>query len=142
MQHNLFDLSGRVALVTGGSKGLGKAMAQGFASAGADVVISSRHENELQAAVKEIQGESKVRVKYRVADMNNRRDVQELAKFALAEMGRVDIVVNNAGSNTPQVIDQITDEAWDRIIELNLTSCMLLTRAIVPQMKERKWGRI
>ena len=57
-------------------------------------------------------------------------------------MGRVDILVNNAGSNTPQAIDKITDEAWDRIVELNLSSCMALTRALVPQMKERRWGRI
>src|SRR5690348_16970351 len=122
MHDNLFDLTGRVALVTGGSKGLGKAMARAFAGAGADVVISSRHENELQSAVSEIKGSSNARVQYRVADMNRRQDVQDLAKFALSELGRVDILVNNAGSNTPQVIDQITDEAWDRIIELNLTS--------------------
>src|SRR4051812_2440747 len=124
MPKNLFDLTGRVALVTGGSKGLGKAMSRAFAEAGADVVISSRHENELQAAADEIQAATKAKIKYRVADMNRRQDVQDLASFALAEMGRVDILVNNAGSNTPQAIDAITDEAWDRIVELNLTSCM------------------
>ena len=142
MIRELFDLTGKVALVTGGSKGLGKAMARGFAEHGANVVISSRHEEELQAAQKEIQAGTNVKVVYRVADMNDRQAVTDLAKFAMDTFGRVDILVNNAGGNTPQTIDSITDEVWDRIVELNLTSCMSLTRALVPQMKERKWGRI
>jgi gluconate 5-dehydrogenase len=140
--HPLFDLSGRVALVTGGSKGLGKAMARGFAEAGADIVISSRHEDELKAAKAEIEQGTNAKVAYFVADMTKREDVKRLAEQALAAMGRVDILVNNAGSNVPQPIDQITDESWDQIIELNLTSCMALTRALVPQMKARKWGRV
>ncbi len=74
--------------------------------------------------------------------MTKRGDVKKLAGDALAAMGRVDILVNNAGGNKPQAIDKITDEDWDRIVELNLTSCMALTRALVPQMKERRWGRI
>jgi NAD(P)-dependent dehydrogenase (short-subunit alcohol dehydrogenase family) len=57
-------------------------------------------------------------------------------------MGKIDILVNNAGSNIPQPFDQITDEAWDQILELNLTSVMALSRALIPQMKERRWGRI
>ena len=142
MNHSLFDLTGRVALVTGGSKGLGKAMARGFAEAGANVVISSRHEAELKSAMAEIQQGTPAKVAYFVADMTRRDEVQKLAQNALAAMGKVDILVNNAGSNFPQAIDQITDEAWDRIVELNLSSCMALTRALVPQMKERRWGRI
>src|SRR6185369_1308881 len=142
MPSTLFDLTGRVALVTGGSKGLGKAMARGFAEAGANVVISSRHADELKAAAAEIAEGLKVKVTTIVADMTRREDVRKLAEGALAAMGRVDILVNNAGSNVPQSIDQITDEVWDRIVELNLTSCMALTRALVPQMKERRWGRI
>jgi NAD(P)-dependent dehydrogenase (short-subunit alcohol dehydrogenase family) len=142
MSHALFDLSGRVALVTGGSKGLGKAMARGFAEAGADVVISSRHEAELKSAAAEIAPGTQAKVIYFVADMTRREDVRKLADSALAAMGKVDILVNNAGSNTPQAIDEITDEDWDRIVELNLSSCMALTRALAPQMKERRWGRI
>ena len=140
--HPLFDLSGRVALVTGGSKGLGKAMARGFAEAGANVVISSRHEEELKKAKAEIESGLKVKVAYFVADMTKRADVKQLAEKAVSAMGKVDILVNNAGSNVPQPIHQITDEAWDQIVELNLTSCMALTRALVPQMMERKWGRV
>ena len=142
MHGNLFDLTGRVALVTGGSKGLGLAMARGFAEAGADVVISARHENELQAALKQIQDGTKGRAAYFVADMTDRSQVHRLAEQAIAKMGKVDILINNAGSNVPQPIDQIKDEDWDRIIELNLNSIMVLTRAIVPQMKARRWGRI
>jgi NAD(P)-dependent dehydrogenase (short-subunit alcohol dehydrogenase family) len=142
MSHALFDLTGRVALVTGGSKGLGKAMARGFAEAGADVVISSRHEAELQSAAAEIAAGTKSKVVYFVADMTNRRDVRKLADSALKAMGKVDILVNNAGSNKPQAIDKITDEDWDQIVELNLSSCMALARALAPQMKERRWGRI
>lgn len=142
MKNSLFDLSGRVALVTGGSKGLGLAMARGFAEAGADVVISSRHENELQAAVAKIKEGTGVKAEYVVADMTERRQVARLAETALALLGRVDILVNNAGSNTVQAIDEIRDEDWDRLVELNLTSCMALCRALVPQMKQRRWGRI
>jgi NAD(P)-dependent dehydrogenase (short-subunit alcohol dehydrogenase family) len=142
MKGTLFDLTGRVALVTGGSKGLGLAMARIFAEAGADVVISSRHENELKAAVAEITKGTGTRAEYIVADMTDRKDVAKLAETALGRMGHVDILVNNAGSNVPQPIDQIADDDWDRIIELNLTSCMALTRALAPQMKKRRWGRV
>ena len=142
MNHSLFDLTGRVALVTGGSKGLGKAMARGFAEAGADIVISSRHEGELKSAAAEIAQGTKSKVVYFVADMTRRDQVRRLADSALSAMGKVDILVNNAGSNKPQAIDKITDETWDEIVELNLSSCMALTRALVPQMKERRWGRV
>lgn len=142
MSMSLFDLSGRVALVTGGSKGLGKAMARGLAEAGADVAISSRHEDELKAAAGEIRAGLSSKVSCFVADMTRRDDVRRLADQVLQAMGRVDILINNAGSNLPQEIDQIRDQDWDRIVELNLTSCMLLSRALVPQMKARRWGRI
>ena len=142
MASKLFDLGGRVALVTGGSRGLGKAMATIFAESGAEVVISSRHESELEAAAAEIREKTAVRAEYIVADMTRRDDVQCLANTAVARMGKIDILVNNAGSNLPQAIDQIRDEDWDRLLELNLTSCMALTRALAPGMKERRWGRI
>lgn len=138
----LFDLTGRVALVTGGSKGLGLAMARVFAEAGADVMISSRHEDELQAAAKQIKDGNPGRVEYLVADMINRDEVRRVADTTVSKLGKVDIVVNNAGSNLPQQIDQIKDADWDRLVELNLTSCMALTRAVVPGMRERRWGRI
>lgn len=137
-----FDLTGRVALVTGGSKGLGKAMALGLAEAGAEVLISSRHEHELQAAAKEIRSAATNRVEYLVSDLSKRGEAEKLAKSAIETMSRVDILINNAGTNAPQPIDEISDAKWDELVELNLTSCMALARALVPPMKERRWGRI
>jgi NAD(P)-dependent dehydrogenase (short-subunit alcohol dehydrogenase family) len=137
-----FDLTGRVALVTGGSKGLGKAMARGLAEAGADVFISSRHEDELRAALDDILAGTGRHGHYAVADMARRDEAPRLARIALERMGKVDILINNAGTNVPQPIDQITDEDWDRVLEINLGSVMALTRALVPQMKERRWGRV
>src|ERR1700704_2210151 len=110
----LFDLTGKVALVTGGSKGLGKAMARGFAEAGADIVICSRHAAELEHALPEILKGTGVRGRSFVTDMTNRNEVAALAKSALEAMGRVDILVNNAGSNVPQMSDEIQYEQWDR----------------------------
>jgi NAD(P)-dependent dehydrogenase (short-subunit alcohol dehydrogenase family) len=142
MNNKLFDLTGRVALVTGGSKGLGKAMATIFADAGAGVAISSRNLDELQTAATEIREKTAARVEVVAADMTCRDDVRRLADTALQVMGKVDILVNNAGFNVPQTIDQIRDEDWDRLVELNLTSCMALSRAVAPGMKARRWGRI
>lgn len=139
---NLFNLTGKTALITGGSKGLGKAMARALAQAGADVVISSRHEDELQSALKEILQGTTRKGHYLVADMGRREDVKRLAREALERVGHVDILINNAGTNTPQPTESIRDEDWDRVMEINLHSCMALTRALIPSMKERRWGRV
>jgi 3-oxoacyl-[acyl-carrier protein] reductase len=142
MFKELYDLSGRVALVTGGSKGIGKAIARGLAECGAHVAISARHEDELKKAAGEIKEGLSIRAEYRKADMLKRDEVNGLARWALDTFDRVDILVNNAGSNEPQPLLNTTDETWDKIIELNLTSCMILARALAPKMVERKWGRI
>jgi NAD(P)-dependent dehydrogenase (short-subunit alcohol dehydrogenase family) len=139
---NLFDLHGKVAMVTGGSKGLGLAMARGLAEAGADIIISSRNEGELRIALERIIDGTGRKGAFFVADMSKRDEVEKLAQSALATFGRIDVLVNNAGTNAPQAIDQITDDTWDRVMEINLNSIMVLTRAIAPQMKQRKWGRI
>src|SRR5438309_508514 len=128
MLQQLFDLSGKVALVTGGSKGLGKAMARGLVEAGADIVISSRHEHELRDALDEILRGTNRRGRSIVADMSRREEVGRLAQTALDQMGRIDILINNAGTNVPQPIDAIRDEDWDRVMEINLHSVMILTR--------------
>lgn len=142
MLEKLFDLSGRVALVTGGSRGLGKAMARGLAEAGADVLICSRQESELRPALAEILEGTGRRGEWVVADLTRRDEVDRLARTALDRLGRVDILINNAGSNLPQITEEIHDADWDHLLELNLTSVMRLTRALVPQMKARRWGRI
>jgi NAD(P)-dependent dehydrogenase (short-subunit alcohol dehydrogenase family) len=130
----LFDLTGRRALITGGSKGLGKSMAKAFAEAGAQVLITARHEDELRAAAKEV-GHG---CEWKVVDLTKPEEAEALGKSA----GRVDILVNNAGTNLPQAIDQVKDEQWQIMLELNLNSAMRLQRALVPRMKERRWGRV
>jgi NAD(P)-dependent dehydrogenase (short-subunit alcohol dehydrogenase family) len=138
----LFDLTGRVALITGGNKGLGKAMARGFAQAGAAIFLASRNEEELRATLAEITAETGCKGGCCVTDMTQRDQVATLAQQAIATMGHVDILINNAGMNAPEAIDAITDATWDKVVETNLTSIMALTRAVVPQMRARKWGRI
>jgi NAD(P)-dependent dehydrogenase (short-subunit alcohol dehydrogenase family) len=142
MALDAFNLKGKTALVTGGSKGLGKAMARGLVEAGADVVISSRHEDELGAALAEILKGTDRRGKTIVADMAHRDDVARLAREALELTGRIDILINNAGTNRPEAIDAVTDKNWDEVLEINLSSVMALTRALAPQMKARGWGRV
>jgi NAD(P)-dependent dehydrogenase (short-subunit alcohol dehydrogenase family) len=142
MENNLFDLTGRVALVTGGSKGIGNAIARGFASAGADLMLCGRTEETLAAAAESIRQDSGNRVEHLVADMARREDVQRLADAALMHFDKVDILVNNAGWNITQAIDEIRDEDWEYLVELNLSNVMRLTRALVPGMKQRGWGRV
>lgn len=117
-------------------------MARAFALAGADVIISSRSAQDLAATCVEIREGTTTQVDWIAADMAIRSDVQELAVKAVARLGKIDILVNNAGINTPQAIDEISDETWDKNVEVDLTSVMALTRALVPGMKERHWGRV
>lgn len=142
MLNQLFNLQGRVALITGGSKGIGKAIARALAEAGANVAITARHADELAKAKEEIGAGLNVRVETLVANMYDRAEVDRLAAWALQTLGRVDILFNNAGSNRPQPLVDTTDDSWDEIFELNVTSCMRLARALAPQMIERRWGRI
>lgn len=142
MTSHWFDLTGRSALVTGGSRGLGRAMAQALAQAGADVVLSSRNAEELRVTAEAVTQASGRRVEWVTADLTRREDVARLAGEALHRLGKIDILINNAGTNMPQAIEEIQDDVWDSIVQLNLTSCMALMRALVPGMKARRWGRI
>ena len=99
MLKKLFNLSGRTALITGGSKGIGKACARGMAEAGANIAISARHEEELKKAAQEIGAGLDVQVEYFVADMCDREQVKKLATDVLAKLGQVDVLFNNAGNN-------------------------------------------
>src|SRR5262245_57485735 len=101
----LFDLSGRVALVTGGSRGIGKAIARGFAEAGANIVLVSRNEGELEKVSDEIGQATGVKVSPVAADLSHRAEAKAVADRALDAFGRVDVLVNNAGGNKPQPID-------------------------------------
>jgi NAD(P)-dependent dehydrogenase (short-subunit alcohol dehydrogenase family) len=141
-QNTPFDLTGRTALVTGGGRGLGKEMARILAQAGADVLLCSRTKSQLRETATELARESGRRIEYLTADMAIRAEAERLAQAALERMGRIDILVSNAGYNIPQPVDQVRDEDWDRLFELNLHSSMVLTRALAPGMIERRWGRL
>lgn len=138
----LFDLSGRAALVTGGSRGIGRALARGLALAGADVAIAARTESELAAALPEILAGTGRRGTYVAADLSDRAEAARVAGHALAELGRVDILVSNAGASVPERVDEIRDESWDSVLGAHVGGAMALMRALVPGMKERRWGRI
>ncbi len=142
MKDTIFSLAGKTALITGASRGIGKAMAEVFAQAGAELFICSRKEESIRAAAEDIHRKTGSRVEATAADMARREDVDRLAAESLQRMGKVDILINNAGWNIPQAIDEIKDQDWDYLVELNLTSVMRLTRALVPPMKERRWGRV
>ncbi len=137
-----FRLDGRKALVTGGSRGIGKAVARGLAEAGADILLAARHEESLKQSAEEIASGLDVSVDYAVVDMADREAVDRLAADALERWGHVDILFNNAGTNEPQTLLETDDATWDRILEVNFTSCMRLARALAPAMIRRKWGRI
>lgn len=140
--NDMFDLTGKVALVTGGSKGLGLAMARGLALAGADIVINSRNGDELEAAMHNILEGTEQKGRSFVADLSKRKDSIQLAHKTLETMGRVDIIINNAGANFPAPVADIKDGDWDHLLELNLSAPMVLVRELTAQMKLRKWGRI
>ncbi len=137
-----FDLTGRVALVTGGSKGLGKAMAEGLASAGADLLLVSRHEEEAVAAAAEIARDFGRRAVGQAADVADEAAVSALVDRAVAEFGRIDILLNNAGINIRGPIDELSFEQFLEVQNVNVNGLWLVTRAVVPVMKRQKYGRI
>jgi NAD(P)-dependent dehydrogenase (short-subunit alcohol dehydrogenase family) len=141
-QNTLFDLRGRSALVTGGSRGLGRQITQVLAQAGAEVLICGRTEATLREAADSIQHETGSRVDWLVADVGRRPETERLAATANERLGKVDILFSNAGWNVPQPVEAIRDEDWDALMELNVTSSMVLTRALAPGMMQRQWGRI
>ena len=134
-------LDGRVALITGASKGLGKAMALALASAGAKLALASRNADQLNAVAKEAQaagGEAKVFV----ADVACEDQVARLEREVAAEYRGVQILINNAGINVRKAITDFTLDEWNSVINTNLTSVFLLCRAFVPHMKGNGYGRI
>jgi NAD(P)-dependent dehydrogenase (short-subunit alcohol dehydrogenase family) len=138
----LFDLTGRVAVVTGGSKGLGFAMASGLASAGADVVLVSRHEDQARTAADEIGRAYSRRAVGIRADVTNQSEVEALVARVLKDLGRIDILINNAGINIRGPIDGLSLEQFREVQRVNVEGVWLASRAVVPHMKQRKSGRI
>ena len=138
----LFSLEGRVALVTGGSKGLGEAMAQALAGAGAAVAITSRHLDECQQVAARIQEGTGSRVFAVQADAADRAEVESSVESAQTELGPIDILVNNAGINIRRPFAEITDDEWQQILATNLTGPFLYCRSLGPGMVTRGYGRI
>lgn len=140
---NSFDLSGKVALVTGASSGIGRAAAEALAASGALVAINfHRNEAGAEAARAEIvNGEGSAIVVQ--ADVTRASDVESLVKRTVTEFGPIDILVNNAGSLIERLkILELTEERWDEVIDLNLKSAFLCSRAVAGSMMERKAGAI
>jgi NAD(P)-dependent dehydrogenase (short-subunit alcohol dehydrogenase family) len=137
-----FDLSGKVAIVTGGTKGLGQAMAAGLASAGADLVITSRHADEAQAVADEIARDFGRRAIGMAADATVPGDNDAVVAAALAEFGRVDILLANAGINIRGPIDELSLEQFEQVMDVNVRGVWLAAKSVVPTMKKAGSGRI
>jgi NAD(P)-dependent dehydrogenase (short-subunit alcohol dehydrogenase family) len=137
----LFDLRGRRALVTGGSSGIGEAMARALGGAGARVLLVSRREVELEAAAQRLRDES-VDAGWIAADLADVAALRAAAAEAERRLGGVDILVNAAGVNLRQPFGEVTPEAWQTQIALHLGAPFFLTQALAPGMAERGWGRI
>lgn len=135
-------IEGKVALVAASSQGLGKAVAKGFASEGAKVVICSRNAEALSAARTEITEATGAEIKTVVADLTSADDIVHLVDEAVATYGTVDILVNNAGGPPAGFFADMSDDLWQKGFELTLMSSVRMTRAVLPFMQRRKWGRI
>jgi 3-oxoacyl-[acyl-carrier protein] reductase len=135
------ELSGRVALVTGASAGIGTGIAKILAAEGAQTVLVARRQNLLDGIAREIETTGGKRPIVVTADLQDRASAASIAKNVLASCRRVDIVVNNAGASRPLPVDA-TDEAWDEAFGVNFTAVRKVSQSFLPGMQEAKWGRI
>lgn len=138
---SLFDLSGKVALVTGASSGIGQRQALALSAAGAQVVVLGRRQQLLDQTVVQIEN-SGGRAAALAADLDEREDLAQIAAQAALPFGNIDILINAAGVNLRQPVAEITLESWDQTINLNLAIPFFLARELLPAMRGRGWGRI
>jgi NAD(P)-dependent dehydrogenase (short-subunit alcohol dehydrogenase family) len=136
------SLKGRCAIITGGSKGIGYAIATRFASSGADIAILARGREGLDEAVGTIKKKTNGKVVGVQADVGSAADVKRAYEEANAALGKIDILVNNAGTSRALPFDKVTDEIMQYDIEQKLFAAIRMIRLVSPQMKERRWGRI
>ncbi len=137
----LFALTGRVAIVTGASRGLGEEMAEGLAEAGAVLMICARREQWLTPTVERLRGLG-FRVEGMVADVSNPAKVQAVVDKTMATYGRIDILVNNAGISWGAAPEEMPLDKWQKVIDVNLTGAFLFAQAAGREMLKREYGRI
>ena len=137
-----FRLDGKVALVTGGSRGLGRVIADALASAGADVALTARQAESAQRAAEVIATTSARKTLGLAADVTSRASVEAMVAQVMEQFGRIDILVNNAGVNIRGPIEELTEDDWDTVVDTNLKGPWLCCRAVAPIMKKQKWGRV
>ena len=137
----LFDLRGKVAVVTGGNGGIGLGMARGLAAAGCDVVVAARNADKSSRAVKELEGLG-VRAAAISVDVADEPSVETLIARAVEAFGRIDIVVNNAGTNVRKPPEELALAEWHHVMDTNLTSAFLVSRAAYPHMKRQGGGKV
>ena len=135
-------LDGRSALITGGSRGMGRAFALRFAESGADVAIAARRPDMLEETKAEIEKVAKGKVAAYVCDASDAGQIKEPFAAVSRDFGKVDILVNNAGTSSAMKFDDITDEMWQADLDLKLFGAIRFCRLAMPPMKERRWGRI
>jgi len=135
------NLSGKTAVITGGSKGLGKAMAQALGRAGARLALVARNLNELSATGKELRAAG-MDVEVFQGDVTKEEDVRKVEQGVISRFGKVQILINNAGINLRKSITEFTLEEWHKVVDTSLTAAFLCCRSFVPHMKGQGYGRI
>jgi gluconate 5-dehydrogenase len=138
---DLFDLTGRVAIVTGGSRGLGKEMAEGLAEAGAALMICARRDEWLTPTVNEFR-ERGFKCEGMLCDVANAEQVQQVIEKTIESYGRIDILINNAGVSWGERPETMPVEKWAKVIDINLTGAFLFAQAAGREMLKRGYGRI
>ncbi len=138
----MFDLSGQVAVVTGGSKGLGLEMATALAEAGADVVLGARTLADVETAASQLAQNTGRKVLGLTVDVSQSDSVNRFVAQVMQQFGRIDILVNNAGMNIREPITEISDDHWRQVQGVNVDGVFFMCRAVVPHMKQAGYGRI
>lgn len=137
----LFDLTGRTAIVTGGSRGIGVEMAEALAEAGASLMLCARRAEWLTETVEEFRGRG-FSVEGKTADVSKAEDVQAVVDYTVEKFGKVDILINNAGISWGAMPEEMPLEQWQKVIDVNLTGCFLMAQAVGREMLKNNSGSI
>ena len=138
---NLFNLKGKVALVTGGNGGLGLGMALGLAEAGANIAIAARNPDKTSDAIKQIEGVG-VRAISVPTDVTKENEIESMISQTLDKLGHIDILVNNSGVTMRKEPEDLSGDEWDHVLNVNLRACFLASKTVYPHMRDRGSGKI